>query len=1218
MDKLKLEVMLSAIDKITRPLKSIMSCSSETARALKAAKEQLKGLNDEQSKISRFNKTVESAREASAAYKKQKESLAALVEKTNAARTAQAEMVGAVKVARREHEMLRKAFAKNDQIPGLASQLFEARRAVEKLETGYQKAINTSRRLKDEVKDETRSINAAKQRKDSYTESLKRFTAELKDAGLGTRNLAEHQSKLAESIEKTNAVAEKHGKVMQRLSAARAEYDKTLGMRNKLAGVGAATTAAGVAMGIPIMKTIKEYALAEDAATQLKVAMMGVGGNVPETFQRINDLAMQLGNKLPGTTTDYQNMMTMLIRQGMSAKAILGGLGQATAYLGVQLKMPMDAAAEFASKLQDATRTTEGDMMGLMDTIQRTFYLGVDSGNMLEAFSKMSPVMRTIKKEGLEAAKSFAPFIVMADQAGMRGEAAGNAYRKVFQYALDAKRLGKANDALDGTGKKLDFSNGKGEFGGMDKLFAQLEKLKSLDTMHRNSVINKLFGDDAETLQVLGILIDKGKAGYDEVQTKMAAQADIQRRVNEQLGTLKSLWDAASGTFTNALVSLGEAISPEVKAVVQWIGDLSEKLGNWSKQNPVLAHGLMKVAAITAISVTALGALTLAAAAVLGPLAMLKFSMKTLGISMTPISARFTAVRTAITQLGGSMSGVGASAPSFGQRIAAAWRAADPGTAHISTTQYLKTLWEKVPTASRQALDSTKLWAFGLGNTLKTGLLSAGGAVVGYTRKVWASIVAMRIAAATKWTGATSYLKTNGVAGTAGNFGKGAIDMLKSGAISMMAGFAGSLRMVGQAILFIGRAALMNPIGLMIAGIAAAAVLIYKYWEPIKAFFSGFWQGLKQGLSPLGGMFSSAFSAIGAALAPLKPVWDWLIGAFSSAWSWISNLFMPFKATGQELENATLKGKGFGLWLGELVVSVAELVGKFFNFGKNIVSGLIDGILNKWQDLKTLVTKLANMMPEWMRKPLDIHSPSRVFAQIGGHTMDGLEHGIDQGKEGPLNAVLLMSKQLAAIGAGIVLGGTAFAGQSTSIPAPELAQVAPIQQHQALQPSAVPSLHQYDRTPLAPQDNGVLRDIFEQSKQLLAKIAGGDMGRTLINQSVATQSTVPPLQDQEPLVPRKDDALGNLLEQAKQLIARITGGTAGSVSSDQPIKWDNRPPIAPSATAPQQTQTFAPVFNIYPSPGMDESALAQLVAREIEKINRQQAANARSRLADRD
>lgn len=68
-------------------------------------------------------------------------------------------------------------------------------------------------------------------------------------------------------------------------------------------------------------------------------------------------------------------------------------------------------------KLQDATGTAEKDMMGLMDTIQRSYYLGVDSGNMLGAFTNLSPALSILRKKGLEASQVLAPLIVMADQA---------------------------------------------------------------------------------------------------------------------------------------------------------------------------------------------------------------------------------------------------------------------------------------------------------------------------------------------------------------------------------------------------------------------------------------------------------------------------------------------------------------------------------------------------------------------------------------------------------------------------------------------------------------------------------------------------------------------------------------------------------------------------------------------------------------------------------
>jgi TP901 family phage tail tape measure protein len=625
MDKLQLMVRLGLAEKVIKPLKDIKIGAGATAKAFNEVKAKLKELNDEQGKINRFTKTVEAAREASAAYKKQKDALGELTGKLQAAKAAQADMTGAVKVARAEHKRLFDAVKRNDQTPGLMSNYLQSKAALEKMEGGYNRAKNATRRLQEEIKSENRELDAAKRRKDTYTDTLKRISTGLKDAGIGTKNLTERNAKLTASIAAANAVAEKHGKTLQRLSAINANYDKSIALRNKWAMAGATTMAAGVAVGTPIMKTVREFAIAEEAATQLKVAMMKVGGKVPEEFKRINELASELGNRLPGTTADYQNMMTMLIRQGMPAERIIGGLGKATAYLGVQLRMPMEAAAEFSSKLQDATRTSNDEMMGLMDTIQRVSYLGVESDNMLQAFTKLSPALSMIKKQGLEAANAFAPLIVMADQAGMRGEAVGNAYRKVFQFALDAKKLGKANDALAGTGIGLDFSNGKGEFGGMDKLFANLNKLKSLSTMKRNSVIKELFGDDAETLQVVSLLIDKGKAGYEDVQAKMAAQADIQRRVNEQLGTLSQLWDAASGTFTNAMVAWGESISPELKAVTKWIQEMSEKLGNFAKEHPGLTSVLMKTAAVFGGLLVLGGGFLIAVSAILGPLAILRF-----------------------------------------------------------------------------------------------------------------------------------------------------------------------------------------------------------------------------------------------------------------------------------------------------------------------------------------------------------------------------------------------------------------------------------------------------------------------------------------------------------------------------------------------------------------------------------------------------------------
>jgi len=240
--------------------------------------------------------------------------------------------------------------------------------------------------------------------------------------------------------------------------------------------------------------------------------------------------------------------------------------------------------------------------MGLMDTIQRSSKLGVQSADMLQAYTKLSPVLDLMQAKGLQGARNMAPFVVMMDQAGMKGEAAGNAIRKMVSAGMDADKLAKVNSSLAAKGIKLDFSDGKGEFGGLAQMLAQMEQLRGLDTQTRLDTISTLFGDDAEVAQVVGKLIEKGADGYNEVVDKMARQATLQQRVNAQLGTLKSLWDAATGTFTTALAGFGEAISPELKALTEWLGEASGRLGEFIDQHP-------KLAKVAGIAVGGLGAL---------------------------------------------------------------------------------------------------------------------------------------------------------------------------------------------------------------------------------------------------------------------------------------------------------------------------------------------------------------------------------------------------------------------------------------------------------------------------------------------------------------------------------------------------------------------------------------------------------------------------------
>lgn len=101
-----------------------------------------------------------------------------------------------------------------------------------------------------------------------------------------------------------------------------------------------------------------------------------------------------------------------------------------------------------------------------------------------------------------------------------------------------------------------------------------------------------------------------------------------------------------------------------------------------------------------------------------------------------------------------------------------------------------------------------------------------------------------------------------------------------------------ALGVVGTALATVGRLMFLNPIGLTLTAIAVAALLIYKYWAPITAFFTRIWASITTGLSGLwqsfktlggqlmSGLVSGITNSLGAVKAAIGAAADSTIGWF--------------------------------------------------------------------------------------------------------------------------------------------------------------------------------------------------------------------------------------------------------------------------------------------------------------------------------------------------
>ncbi|MFP3794705.1 phage tail tape measure protein [Paraburkholderia sp. SIMBA_027] len=189
---------------------------------------------------------------------------------------------------------------------------------------------------------------------------------------------------------------------------------------------------------------------------------------------------------------------------------------------------------------------------------------------------------------------------------------------------------------------------------------------------------------------------------------------------------------------------------------------------------------------------------------------------------------------------------------------------------------------------------------------------------------------------------------------------------MQGGLLARSLGLAGSaFRMFGMGAMWAGRAMLMNPIGLAITAIVVViAGAAYLIYR--------YWDQIRAG-------------AVWA--------WDGVRGAIGGALSFF-----------------------------------AGLPAQFATFGSNIISGLVNGLTNGLGTVKDAIVNVASSTVAWFKEKLGIHSPSRVFGELGGFISQGAAIGME-GEQGRIAkaAVGLATVATTAFGAPAFANGVGMA-----------------------------------------------------------------------------------------------------------------------------------------------------------------------------------------------
>ncbi|MCU7181067.1 phage tail tape measure protein [Salmonella enterica] len=818
-NNLRLQVILNAVDKLTRPFRSAQASSRELAAVLQTTRNSLKELNKQAGRIDEFRKT--------------RSQLAITAKNLNA--------------AREEAAKLATQFAATNRPTAAQAKLFsQAKTRVQELQQTYNGLLG----------------------------SVQRQRQALKESGIDTKQLSSAQRELRKNADETRQALERQQKSMKRLgeqqakmNAAREQYSRRLEVRDRIAGAGATTTAAGGAMGAPVVAAVKSYSSMEDAMKGVAKQMNGLrddNGNRTKQYYDMQDAIKAASEDLPmeNGAIDYAALVEGGARMGVTnqddpfedQKRDLLAFASTAAKAATAFELPADELAEGLGKIAQLykvpTRNIEqlGDALNYLDDNAMS-----KGGDIINVLQRMGGVADRL--DFRKAAALGSTFLSLGAAPEIAASASNAMVRELSIATMQSKRFFEGMNLLKLNPAEIEKQMTTDAMGTIQRV---LEKVNNLPQDKRLSamtmIFGKEFGDDAAKLA----------NNLPELQRQLkltsgsGANGSMQKESDINKDSLSAQWLLVKTGAQNAFSSLGETLRQPLMDIMGMVKGVTGALRRWVEQNPVLAGTLMKVAAATAAVTVGLGTLAVAVAAVLGPIAVIRFGLSVLGVKTLP------SVAAAVTRTGGALSWL-AGAPLFLLRRG---MASSGGSVGLLSAP----------------LNSLRRSAGIAGNALKT-VAGAPLAVFRAGMSGIRNIIGMVM---------------NPLAALRGGLtaAGGVLRFLVSGPLALLRGaLFGISGLLG---------ALLSPIGLVVAALAGVALVVWKYWQPISAFLGGVVEGFKAAAAP-----------ISAAFEPLRPVFQWIGDRVQALWGWFSDLLTPVKSTSEELNSAAAMGRRFGEALAE-------------------------------------------------------------------------------------------------------------------------------------------------------------------------------------------------------------------------------------------------------------------------------------------------------------
>lgn len=600
---MKLEVVLAAIDKATKPIKAVMGSSSGLSKQLKETKDKLKELGRQQETLEKFKDTSRGLAVTKHQLQGATEKLAALKQELAQTEYPTKKLTEAIRIQQTETDKLRLRHGK------------------------------------------------------LYAQSVQ-LQQGLKDYGLETKNLTAQQKRLKAEAEALNPVLDQQKAKLERLNklqsariASRARYDKGLENRDRLAGAGATTMAAGTAAGLPIVKMIRDYSSYEDAMLGVARQVEGArdaNGKLTPTYYQMGDAIKAMSEQIPMATTEIAALVEGGARMGIKGKADLLAFAKTAALASTAFDLPPDQISEDLGKIANTYKIPIKNIEQLGDVIN---YL--DDNAQSKGADIIDVMQRIAGSTGSMSYKEAAALGSTFLSLGASSEVAASATKAmVRELAIAEKQPARFQAGLKELGlnaKQVQADMARDSTGTILKV---MEAVKKLPDAKRMGVVVDLFGkeygDDAAKLaDSLGeyrkqlTLVNEAKA-----RGSMGREGDAKN------DTLSANWQMTQNKLFNQSSELGNTLRQPLMDVMATVGDVLQSVNAWTKANPELTATLVKIAAVTSIVLVALGSLLLAIAGIAGPFIAAQFLAARFGIQLTSSIGIMSKLGSAISMVG--------------------------------------------------------------------------------------------------------------------------------------------------------------------------------------------------------------------------------------------------------------------------------------------------------------------------------------------------------------------------------------------------------------------------------------------------------------------------------------------------------------------------------------------------------------------------------------